>query len=360
MSELTRVKPFVAVAIQCEVRTHYFTGKDPRTQRLENVHRYLELIDRVLPEVQAAQGPEAPEIGLVVFPESFIHGFGKPPVTWDRLSELAIELPGEETELLARKCREHRLYIAGSAFERDDPEFPGKIFNTGFIIDPAGELALKYRKINTSNNPRELCTSPHDVWDAYSHDPEKLFPVLRTPYGNFGMYICYDGNFPEVARCTALNGAEVLIRPNNWPRATVEALDIMKMQNRLRAYENMCYLVTCNWAASPLSEYESTCAHAMIVDYRGTIVTERIDNAEAFVQATVDVNQVRSLKEQAYRWNFLMQLRSEIYATSYASRHCFPPNAYLEPDCNQESYEGKWALYHETVERLEHDRLVRA
>ena len=354
-----KVRPFIAVAIQCEVRTHYFTGKDPKTQKRDNVQHYGELLDKFIPEIAEAQGPGAPEIGLVVFPESFIHGFGKAPPTWDKMQDLAITLPGEESELLAKKSREYQLYIAGACFERGDPDFPGKIFNTGFILDPKGNVALKYRKINTSNNPRELTTSPHDVWDRYSHDPEVLFPVLQTPYGNFGMYICYDGNFPEVARCTALNGAEVLIRPNNWPRPTVEFLDIMRMHNRIRAYENSCYLVTCNWAASPLSEYESSCAHAMIVDYRGNIVTERIDNVEGFVQTSIDVNQLRVLKENVYRWNFIMELRSEVYASVYASKKCFPANSYLEPDCNQENYEQKWEVYRDAIERLKSQRILK-
>lgn len=354
-----KVRPFIAVAVQCEVRTHYFASKDPVTQRRENVQRYGELLDKFIPEINAAQGPGAPELGLVVFPESFIHGFGKPPITWDKMKDLCITLPGPETELLGQKCREYKIYIAGSCFEGGDPDFPGKIFNTGFILDPDGKVALKYRKINTSNNPREITTSPHDVWDRYSHDPEVLFPVLETPYGNFGMFICFDGNFPEVARCTALNGAEVLIRPNNWPRPTVEFLDIMKMHNRMRAYENTCYLVTCNWAASPMSEYESTCAHAMIVDYRGNIVTERIDNVEGFVQATIDVNPLRAMKEKVYRWNFLMELRPEVYATVYASKKCFPPNKYLESHKNQDNYEQKWEVYRETVEILKSQRIIR-
>jgi predicted amidohydrolase len=361
MQELSpkKVRPFVAVAIQCEVRAHYYTGKDAKAQRMENVRRYGALLDKFIPEIGAAQGPEAPEIGLVVFPESFIHGFGKPPVTWEKMQELAITLPGEETEVLAEKCREYKVYLAGSCFECGDPKFPGKIFNTGFILDPEGKVALKYRKINTSNNSRELSTSPHDVWDQYSHDPEVLFPVLETPYGNFGMYICFDANFPEVARCVALNGAEILIRPNNWPRPTVEFLDIMKMHNRMRAYENSCYLVTCNWAASPLSEYESTCAHAMIVDYRGNIVTERIDNVEGFVQTTIDVNPLRAMKEKVYRWNFLMELRSEVYATAYCSKKCFPPNKYLDPNKNQTGHEEKWEIFRESIENLKSQRIMR-
>lgn len=350
---------FVAVAMQPEVRTHYFTGLDPKAQRMENVERYASLIDKFIPRVNVAQGRRAPKVGLVVFPESFIHGFGKPPVNWEMLQSLAIRLPGAETDVLAGKAKEHGVYIAGSAFECDDPKFPGKIFNTGFIIDPDGNVALKYRKINTSNNPRELCTSPHDVWDQYSHDPEVLFPVLRTPYGNMGMYICFDANFPEVARCTALNGAEILIRPNNWPRGTVESLDMMRMQNRLRAYENTCYLVTCNWAASPLSEYESSTAHSMIVDYKGHIVTERLDNTEAYVQASINVNELRSLKDGAYRWNFIMELRTEVFATAYGTKQCFPANKYLGASNNQNDYDEKWAIYEEAIKNLKRQNILK-
>lgn len=353
------VQPFVAVAIQPEVITHYFSGKDPRIQRMENVRRYAGLIDRFVPRVDVAQGKGAPRVGLVVFPESFIHGFGMPPVDWQRLQELAIDLPGDEVQVLAQKARQYGIYIAGSAFEHGGSQFPGKIFNTGFIIDPDGKIALKYRKINTSNNPRELCTSPHDVWDSYSHDPEVLFPVLQTPYGNFGMYICFDANFPEVARCTALNGAEVLIRPNNWPRGTVESLDMLRMQNRLRAYENACYLVTCNWAASPLSEYEASAAHAMIVDYKGQIVTERLDNTESYVQAAINVNEVRALKERGYRWNFIMGLRTEIFATAYSKRKCFPANKYLDRNANQLNYDEKWEVYREALDNLKREGIFR-
>jgi hypothetical protein len=73
----------------------------------------------------------------------------------------------------------------------------------------------------------------------------------------------------------------------------------------------------------------------------------------AFIYATINVVEVRVLKDRVYRWNFLMELRPEVYATVYGSKHCFPPNLYLEPDVNQVDLEDKWAVYHETVEQLQ-------
>ena len=295
----------------------------------------------------------------MVFPESFIHGFGPARTrNWKIYQQLAIQIPGEETEALGRKCKEYGFYLAGAAYEKLDPGFPDKIFNCGFIIDPNGNVALKYRKINTTNNAVELATSPCDILDKYGRDPKKLFPVLETPYGFFAIYICYDGTFPEVARCLALNGAEVLIRPNNWFYGSTEQLDMMTMMNRMRAFENTAYLVTCNWARSPLSEYESSCGHAMIVDYEGRILSERIDNNETFCMARLDVNALREHRTRDKFRNFLSQLRPEAYATVYSSRTCWPPNLCLDKDTAWQTLDEKWVLYDDVIARLKKEGVM--
>ena len=350
-------EPFFAVAIQPEVRAHYYTGKPAKEQKKENIDRFLKLIDRFVSESMEWTRCTMPK--LLVFPESFIHGFGPAGTRdWKMMEEISIRIPGEEVEALGQKCKEYKLYIAGSAYEKEDPEFPDKIFNTGFIIDPEGKVALKYRKMNTTNNGLELVTSPHDVWDRYSHDPKKLFPVLETPYGNFGMYICYDAHFPEVARCLALNGAEVLIRPNQWFFGTIQQLELMQMHNRMRAIENSAYLITTNWAVSPFSEEANSCGHAMIVDYSGRVLVERQDNVESFICAGIDVNALREYRSNPrYCRNFIMGLRTEVYAAVYGSKTCWPANLYL--DRNMETLDEKWPLYKDIIARLRKEGTLR-
>jgi predicted amidohydrolase len=345
-------EPFVAIAIQPVVKAHYVTGKDPKAQKKENVEHYLKLIDRAVLRAQHEHGGREPK--LVVFPEGFMGGFGPTRLrTMKTMQEIAIRIPGEETEALAQKCKEYKLYFAGASHEKDDPKYPDKVFMTGFIIDPDGKIALKYRKANTFLG---LYTSPHDIWDKYSHDPKDLFPVLETPYGHFGIYICHDGVFPETARCLALNGAEVLIRPNQWFMGNLEQLDVMIMMNRMRALENVAYLVTTNWAASPDSEYENGCGHAMIVDYRGRTITEVQNNLEASCSTLIDVNALREFRDTAGILNNLMAVRMELYAVFYGSKTCYQPNMALER--NIEDLDEKWVKFRENIARMKKDGIL--
>lgn len=350
-------KSFIAVAIQPEVRTHYITGKKAEEQKRENIDRYLNLIDRFVLATAHRMAGETPK--LIVFPESAIHGFG--PLRsrdWEIYKELAITIPGEETEALGRKCKEHHLYLAATAYEKMAPDFPDKIFNTGFILDPDGNVALKYRKINTTNNPIELATSPCDILEKYGSDPKKLFPVLETPYGYFGIYICWDGAYPEVARCLALNGAEVLIRPNNQFHGSVEQLDLVTLQNRMRALENVAYVVTCSWAHSPQSEYESPCGHAQVIDYLGRILTEKFDNNESYVMARINIDALREYRKADKR-NYLAQLRTEAYAPAYGSVTCWPPNLSSDKETFWRTLDERWTFQdNEVITRLKKQGVI--
>lgn len=77
--------------------------------------------------------------------------------------------------------------------------------NSAVLIDPTGVRAV-YRKAH--------------LWDQ-----EKLFftpgsappPVVQTHLGRIGMVICYDLEFPEWVRLIALQGAQLLCVPTNWP-----------------------------------------------------------------------------------------------------------------------------------------------
>ena len=81
----------------------------------------------------------------------------------------------------------------------------GLLYNSAAVVDGTGVLAV-YRKIH--------------LWDR-----ESLFfepgtepaPVVETSVGRIGVGVCYDLNFPEVARGLALAGADLLALPANFP-----------------------------------------------------------------------------------------------------------------------------------------------
>jgi len=65
---------------------------------------------------------------------------------------------------------------------------------------------------------------------------------VETALGRIGIVICYDGDFPELARVTALKGAEVICRPSAFMRT----FDHWELTNRARAYDNHVWWVATN------------------------------------------------------------------------------------------------------------------
>jgi hypothetical protein len=107
--------------------------------------------------------------------------------TYETNSKLALRIPGEETNALGEKCKQYGFYLAGAAFEKVDG-FPNHFFNTGFIISPEGEVILKYRKINASNNNIEISASPVDVLNRYDNDIILLTKCLTNANSGRGTY----------------------------------------------------------------------------------------------------------------------------------------------------------------------------
>jgi predicted amidohydrolase len=66
--------------------------------------------------------------------------------------------------------------------------------------------------------------------------------VTQTPLGRIGQIICFDGDYPELSRVTAVRGAEVIVRPS----ALLRSADIWELTNRARAYDNHVFLVGAN------------------------------------------------------------------------------------------------------------------
>jgi beta-ureidopropionase len=65
---------------------------------------------------------------------------------------------------------------------------------------------------------------------------------VHTPLASIGLTICYDGDFPELYRCEAIQGAEVIVRP----AALLRSFEIWELTNRARAYDNHVYIAACN------------------------------------------------------------------------------------------------------------------
>ncbi|HEX2457427.1 MAG TPA: nitrilase-related carbon-nitrogen hydrolase, partial [Vicinamibacterales bacterium] len=128
--------------------------------------------DRMVAMIDAAVAGSAPflPVKLVVFPE-FAHAAPIYPTVEALVDHLAIPIPNEHTDRLARKASEHGIYVQSGTMIELDPRWPDVVFNTTCLIGPEG-IVYKYRKVNTWI-PYEVHASPHDL-DGYD---EPLFPV---------------------------------------------------------------------------------------------------------------------------------------------------------------------------------------
>jgi predicted amidohydrolase len=250
------------------------------------------------------------DVRLVVFPE-FAHAAPIYATPRELLDRLAVPIPNEHIDRYLLKARHLGVYIQTGTFLESDAHWPGHVFNTTCLIGPEG-LLLKYRKVHPWL-PWELHTSPHDLPDY----DQPLFPVADTPLGRIGAAICYDWLFPEAIRQLTLAGAEVLARVSAYmdPWGTTPPLDWWTTVNRVRAIENMCYVVACNQAAS-LKNYPpfSWPGGSMVVDYDGRIVSQAEPGpGEKIVVGPIDLAALRAERQRRRGHQLLAHLRTEAY-----------------------------------------------
>ncbi len=138
---------------------------------------------------------------------------------------------GEAESLYCELALKHGIWlIPGSLFEQDGDQ----VFNTSPVINPAGEVVARYRKIFPFS-PYENDTTPGEE-----------FVVFDVPgVGRLGLCICYDAWFPEVSRTLAWMGAEAIICPTMTN--TIDR-DIELCLARTNAASNQCYFFNLNVA----------------------------------------------------------------------------------------------------------------
>lgn len=254
------------------------------------------------------------------------------PRTIDEWLGLALPIPNQFTDELAGTAKQFKCYIATHFMEKDS-NFDGMLFDTAVIINPEGEIALRYRKHNGPNNLNVQYMAPGDVYDKYVklYGQESLFPVIDTPLGKLGCFICYDLNFPEVARCLTLNGAEVLI---HLTASTVTLSQHWEELKVARAWENAAYLVSADvgpWTDSrwPLQFSQGS---STIVSYTGDVIGSSNGPGERVVTAEINLGPLRKRRESLipHQVNPFFQLRASLYAEEYRRAKAWPLNSFTE------------------------------
>jgi predicted amidohydrolase len=207
---------------------------------------------------------------LLVLPECAIPGYMFDSA--DEALPYAEEIPGPTTEAFERECARLGVHAITGLLERDGDT----LYNAAILVGPDG-LIGSYRKTHLPFLGVDRFVTPGDE-----------LKVFDTALGRIGLIICYDLRFPEVTRTLALQGADMVALPTNFPMAAKLQCDVIAPA---RAAENRVYLLVANRVGK--ERWGEFCGWSQIVDPYGTRLTEAGETEEALLLADVELEKAR-------------------------------------------------------------------
>ena len=117
--------------------------------------------------------------------------------------DLAEKIPGKTTDILCKVAKRYNVIIIAPLFEKKSK---GVYHNSCVVIEKNGKIIGKYRKMHIPDDPQ--------YYEKFYFTPGDLgFKSFKTSDGNIGTLICWDQWFPEAARLTSLEGADIIFYP---------------------------------------------------------------------------------------------------------------------------------------------------
>jgi len=286
--------------------------------------KIFENISRVSRHIKGSKDFVGSSVKLVVLPEYFLTSFpmGESLSEWKEKG--AISETGAEYEKLAEIAQQNHIYLSGNVYEQDK-HFTDLYFQTSFIIDPSGNTILRYRRLVSMFSP-----SPHDVLDEYLdvYGEDALFPVAKTELGNLACVASEEILYPEISRCLAMRGAEVLLHSSS--EVASNELTPKDIAKRARAIENMCFVVSANSAGIADIDFpaESTDGLSKLVDFKGRVMVEAAMGESMVANAELDIDALRRYRNKPGMGNLLSRQRNELFAKTY-NQTVYPANSML-------------------------------
>jgi N-carbamoylputrescine amidase len=228
---------------------------------------------------------------------------------------LAEPVPGPTTEAFLELARELDATLVVSLFER---RAAGLYHNTAAVIDGARGYVGKYRKMHIPDDPR--------YYEKFYFTPGDLgFRTFATGAGPIGVLVCWDQWYPEAARLTALQGADVLLYPTaiGWHPEEREALGerqhaAWETMQRSHAIANGCFVIAANRTGfEPAPGADSAAGQGIqfwgssfIAGTDGRILAKAGVDEERALVADLDIAEI---DESRTGWPFLRDRRIDAY-----------------------------------------------
>lgn len=222
---------------------------------------------------------------------------------------LAEAIPGETTDVLSKTAKELGIAIVSSHFER---RVAGVYHNTAVVHDAGGEMLGLYRKMHIPDDPL--------FYEKYYFTPGDLgFKNFDTQFGRIGTLVCWDQWYPEAARLTAMQGANVIFYPTaiGWlpvdkPEYGEALYYSWQTAQRGHAIANGCYIAACNRIAHEGAKDGGIefWGGSFVADPYGRVIVEASRDKEEIVTAVVDPSLVELTRRN---WPFFRDRRIDAY-----------------------------------------------
>ena len=208
----------------------------------------------------------------------------------------------------------------------------GHHFNTSILVDKAGGIVGKYRKVHLPGHAEHDPERSHQHLEKRYFEPGDLgFPVWRMLGGVFGMCICNDRRWPETYRVMGLKGVEMVVLGFNTPSENAQkaaeppAVRIFhhKLSLQAGAYQNSTWVVAV--AKAGTEDGHHLMGGTVIVNPDGEIVAESRTEDDEIVTYDCDLDATTFGKETIF--NFAEHRRIEHYGLIASQTGATPPEA---------------------------------
>lgn len=296
--------------MQSRVRT--FDADDWKAGLRSNLDHMLVLIDKAF---YYGARPD-----LLFFHEFPLSGWRR--WTREEVLRFAIEIPGPETEAIAKKAREYGTWIVFGAYARDK-DWPGHVLSITSVMNDRGEIVDKHWKARNIKGVfpgfELFTTTVYDVLDRYveMYGRDAVIPVTRTPLGN----LCTSSiqREPELFRAMAFKGAEVILRTASG--------GFTPMDVAATSLYNGTYTAIVNNSVSPdngLFFDDAGSGGTAVYGPDGRAIAEADGKEEQLVVARIPIADLRARKRQPV---VHMDLYRDVF-DAYRSRYA--PNLWAE------------------------------
>ena len=225
--------------------------------------------------------------------------------------DLAESVPGPTTDALGKVARQCRVVILAPVFER---RAPGLYHNSVAVIDVDGRVVGLYRKMHIPDDPA--------YYEKFYFTPgDKGFQAFQTSAAKIGTLICWDQWYPEAARLTALQGAEILFYPTaiGWhPSEKAQEGEAQREAwqtiQRGHAIANGVFVAAVNRVGheKPTDGEDGIefWGSSFLCDPFGVVLAEASEDKEEVLLAEIDLSRIEEVRRN---WPFLRDRRVDAY-----------------------------------------------